>query len=39
VQNFGHAPKILTTPIVNAFVNAKEGRFWASIDEKQLFRE
>jgi hypothetical protein len=29
----------LTTPIVNAFVNAKEGRFWASIDEKQLFRE
>jgi hypothetical protein len=36
---FGSAPKMLTTPLINAFVNAKEGRFWASIDEKLLFRE
>jgi hypothetical protein len=36
---FGHAPKMLTTPLINAFVNAEEGRFWASIDEKLLFRE
>ena len=38
-QNFSHAPKTLTTPLINVLANDKEGCFRLSIDEKLLFRE
>jgi hypothetical protein len=36
---FRHAPKTLTTPLINAFTSDREGCFRPSIDEKLLFRE
>jgi hypothetical protein len=38
-KNLSHAPKTLTTPLINALVSDREGCFRPSVDEKLLFRE